>query len=71
MKSRGRHHALEEYLCTDPRYATILHALGMARYECVVSISRTVFVVFHIAKFEDFVAGCVFVCACASAIVRM
>jgi hypothetical protein len=30
MKSRDRHHALEEYLCTDPRYATFRRALGMA-----------------------------------------
>jgi hypothetical protein len=30
MKSRGRHHALEEYLHTDPCYATFNHALGMA-----------------------------------------
>jgi hypothetical protein len=30
MKSRGRHRALEEYLHTDPRYATFLRALGMA-----------------------------------------
>jgi hypothetical protein len=30
MKSRGRHRALEEYLRTDPRYATFYRALGMA-----------------------------------------
>ena len=30
MKSRGRHRALEEYLRTDPRYATFRRALGMA-----------------------------------------
>jgi hypothetical protein len=30
MKSRGRHHALEEYLRMDPHYATFRLALGMA-----------------------------------------
>jgi hypothetical protein len=29
IKSRGRRHALEEYLHTDPPYATLRHALGM------------------------------------------
>jgi hypothetical protein len=71
MKSRDRHHALEEYHCTDPRYATFRHALGMKRYACVVSIFMTVSVVFLVAKSEYFVAGCVFVRACASATVRV
>ncbi|KAG2565532.1 hypothetical protein PVAP13_7NG136004 [Panicum virgatum] len=30
MESRGRHHALEEYLCTDPHFAAFRRALGMA-----------------------------------------
>jgi hypothetical protein len=34
MKSRGRHHALEEYLRTDPCYATFRHALSMVAYAC-------------------------------------
>jgi hypothetical protein len=38
---------------------------------CVVSISMTVFFVFLISKSEDFIAGCVFVRACASATVGM
>jgi hypothetical protein len=71
MKSTGRHRVLKEYILTDPCYATFCRALGMAGLVCVLSISMTVSVVFLVAKSEDFVAGCVFVRASASATVRV
>jgi hypothetical protein len=63
MKSTGRHRVLEEYIRTDPCYATFCRALGMAGLVCVLSISMTMSVVFLVAKSKEFRCW-VCVCAC-------